>query len=132
MQSRPINRNVYYILIGDVLLIAFSLIAAHLVRFEFTIPPEHWPTILWALPIALIVKLATFYFFDLYRGMWRYTSIQDLFNIIKAGSTATLLILCFILIRYQFIGFSRSVFLIDWCLTVLFIGGFRLGVRRQY
>ncbi len=84
------------------------------------------------LPFVLITKITCFYFFDLYRGMWRYTSIGDLLNIIKAASVSTLIITFFILIRYHFIGFSRSVFLIDWCLTILFIAGFRLVVRIYF
>ncbi|MBW2590008.1 MAG: polysaccharide biosynthesis protein, partial [Deltaproteobacteria bacterium] len=63
------------------------------------------------------------------RGMWRYTSIADLLNIIKATIVSTLLILAFILFQYRFIGYSRSIFLIDWFLTILFISGFRLCVR---
>jgi FlaA1/EpsC-like NDP-sugar epimerase len=61
--------------------------------------------------------------------MWRYSSIADLLNIIKASTVATLLIVSLILFKSRFIGHSRSVFLIDWCLTILFICGFRLSVR---
>jgi FlaA1/EpsC-like NDP-sugar epimerase len=81
------------------------------------------------LPYVLIAKFVCFYYFDLYRGMWRYTSVADLTNIIKAVSVSTLLIFCFFLLKYRFVGFSRSIFLIDWCLTILFVSGFRLVVR---
>jgi FlaA1/EpsC-like NDP-sugar epimerase len=64
--------------------------------------------------------------------MWRFTSIADLINIIKSSSISSLLIVCIILLRYQFIGFSRSVFFIDWCFTILFISGFRLAVRFYF
>ncbi|MFC1882179.1 polysaccharide biosynthesis protein [Thermodesulfobacteriota bacterium] len=81
------------------------------------------------LPFVLITKIVSFYLFDLYRGMWRYTSIADLLNVIKASTLSTLLIISFILFRYRFLGFPRSVFLIDWCFTVLFVSGLRLAVR---
>jgi FlaA1/EpsC-like NDP-sugar epimerase len=84
------------------------------------------------LPFILIIKIASFYFFDLYRGMWRYTSIADLFNIIKASSLSTLLIVSFILFSTRFQGFSRSVFIIDWCFTILFISAYRLGIRLYF
>jgi FlaA1/EpsC-like NDP-sugar epimerase len=84
------------------------------------------------LPFVLITKLVCFYFFDLYRGMWRYTSIDDLLNVIKASTISTLLIISFILLRFRFVGFPRSVFLIDWCFTILLISGFRLAVRISY
>ena len=78
-------------------------------------------------------KIVSLFYFDLYRGMWRFTSIADLFNIIKASSISTLLIICFILFSpHRFVGFPRSVFVIDWCLTIIFIAGFRLAIRVYF
>jgi len=80
----------------------------------------------------LVIKLLIFYFFDLYRGMWRYTSISDLFNIIKAASISSFLIVSIIVFWTRFVGYPRSVFIIDWCLTVLLVAGFRLGIRLYF
>jgi FlaA1/EpsC-like NDP-sugar epimerase len=80
----------------------------------------------------LVIKLLIFYYFDLYRGMWRYTSISDLFNIIKAASISSFLIVSIIVFWTRFVGYPRSVFIIDWCLTVLLISGFRLGIRLYF
>jgi len=109
-----------------------SFYAAHLIRFDFDIPYQHWSLFYRALPIVVIIKLIIFYFFDLYRGMWRYTSIVDLFNIIKASSLSTLVIISFILLRTRFEGFSRSVFITDWCFTILLISGYRLFIRLYF
>jgi len=132
MKLKHLYLNFVVVLCSDLFLLSGSLYIAHLIRFEFNIPEYFLDTYFRMIPFVLITKVFCFYFFDLYRGMWRYTSIQDLLNIIKAASTSTLLILCFILIRYHFVGFSRSIFLIDWCLTILFISGFRLGVRMYF
>jgi FlaA1/EpsC-like NDP-sugar epimerase len=64
--------------------------------------------------------------------MWRYTSISDLFNIIKAATFSSLLIVSIIVFRTRFVGYPRSVFIIDWCLTVLLISGFRLTIRLYF
>ena len=132
MKLKYLYFNFFVVLCSDLLLLTGSLYIAHLIRFDFNIPAYFLDTFFRMLPFVLITKFFCFYFFDLYRGMWRYTSIQDLLNIIKAASTSTLLIICFILIRYHFVGFSRSVFLMDWCLTILFISGFRLSVRMYF
>ena len=129
MRFKLIYKNFFIILVADLLLLSASLYAANLVRFDFGISQYFFIIFIKMLPYVLIVKIACFYFFDLYRGMWRYTSISDLSNILKASTISTLLIMCFILLRYRFIGYSRSVFLIDWCFTILFISGFRLAVR---
>ena len=109
-----------------------SLYFAYLIRFDFTISQQYSILLYRILPFVLIIKVVSFYFFDLYSGMWRYTSIADLFNIIKASSLSTLLIVSFILFRTKFQGFSRSVFIIDWCFTILFISGYRLFIRLYF
>jgi FlaA1/EpsC-like NDP-sugar epimerase len=129
MKFRVFYKTVLFIFLADVLLLTAALLGAHLIRFEFNIPEYFIATLKRMLPWVLLAKLGCFYFFGLYRGMWRYTSIADLLNVIKASTASTLLIVSFILFTSRFIGYSRSVFLIDWCLTILFIAGFRLGVR---
>jgi len=117
----------------DILLFAGSLYVAHIVRFDFNIPQQNLRLFYWMLPFILVTKTVSFLYFDLYRGMWRFTSIADLLNIIKASSISTLMIICFILFSsYRFVEFPRSVFIIDWCLTILFISGFRLSIRIYF
>jgi FlaA1/EpsC-like NDP-sugar epimerase len=125
-------KNFFLILGIDLFLLSFSIYFAHLIRFDFVIPQQFLILLYRTLPFILIIKIASFYFFDLYRGMWRYTSIADLFNIIKASSLSTLLIVSFILFSTRFQGFSRSVFIIDWCFTILFISAYRLSIRLYF
>jgi FlaA1/EpsC-like NDP-sugar epimerase len=119
-------------LFGDILIILFALYFSYFLRFEGNIPPRIMDnfsyTVIWIIPVKLLCLI----FFDLYKGMWRYTGIYDLWNLIKAcvaSSGATLLIL---LISVRFVGFPRSVFFIDFLLTILLIGGFRMGIRLFY
>lgn len=131
MRAKRFHKNFFVILCIDVLLVATGWYASHLVRFDFAIPAENLNSLKF-MPYIIIVKIAVFYFFDLYQGMWRYTSISDLLNVIKATSVSSLLIISFILYKTGFIGFARSVFIIDWCLTILLIAGFRLSVRIYF
>jgi len=132
MKIRLLRKNFFLILSLDVLLLACAWYGAYLVRFEFNIPQQFFKSFKVVLPLILIVKIISFYFFDLYRGMWRYTSIADLLNVIKATSISSLLVISLVLFSTSFIGFPRSVFVIDWCLSILFISGFRLGVRLYF
>lgn len=129
MKFRLFYKNFFIVLGIDLLLLAAAFYSAHLVRFEFHIPIQTYLSIKWIIPFIVTTKIIIFYFFDLYRGMWRYTSLADLFNIIKASSLSTFMIITVILFKTRFQGFSRSVFVIDWCLTILFISAFRLSVR---
>jgi len=129
MIFKMFQKNFLIVLFADVLLLAAAFAGSHLIRFEFNIPLNFLALFKRMLPWVLLTKLSCFYYFGLYRGMWRYTSISDLLKIIKASTIGTVVIVSFILFKSRFIGYSRSVFLLDWCLTILLICGFRLGVR---
>jgi len=126
-------KNYPLILITDIILLSISCYASFLLRLNFTIPEDLSGMVYRTLPMSVILKLIIFYLFDLYRGMWRYTSIADLLNIIKASCLSSLVIICLILFSHsRFIGFPRSAFIMDWCFTVLLISGYRLSIRLYF
>lgn len=132
MKISPLYINFIIVLGIDIALIFASIFGAYLLRFEFSVPSQNLVLLYKALPVIILVKITSFYFFDLYRGMWRYTSIGDLFNIIKASTISSFLIISFILFTTRFEGFSRSAFVIDWCFTILLITGYRVAIRLYY
>ncbi len=123
------NKNLWFMMGGDIVLLAASHVLAYLLRFEFSLSSLDSSILKRSIIPIVACKLIFFYWFKLYRGMWRYTSIADLINIIKATGVSTMTIMAAILILYRFQGYPRSVFLIDAVLTLIFISGFRLGVR---
>ena len=127
--KRHLYLNFFIVLVVDIILVGCSWYFSHLLRFNFSIPPDHFAVMARLLPIILLVKILTFYMFDLYRGMWRYTSLSDLINMIKAASVSSLLIVALVLFTHGFTGFSRATFIIDWILTIFFIAGYRVGIR---
>jgi len=132
MKFRHLYVNFFIITAIDIILITASFYGAHLIRFEFSIPPNYIASFYAIFSAVIITKILLFYAFGLYRGMWRYTGIKDLLNIIKATTISTLAIVTLILFTTRFEGFSRSVFIIDWCFTVFLITGYRLAIRLYY
>ncbi len=92
-----ISRNLFVILAIDVTLLFCSIYIAYLIRFDFAIPEVRWTSFKSVLPYLFCVKLICFYFFDLYKGMWRYTSLNDLMNIVKAATASTVCIIVLVL-----------------------------------
>jgi FlaA1/EpsC-like NDP-sugar epimerase len=133
MNRTLLNKNLYYILFFDIAAIIFSYYSANLLRFEFSIPPQDLDAFYQSLPIIITIKLFCLYLLNLYKGMWRYTSISDLMNIIKACILSTLLIVVVILYSpYRFVGFARSVFLIDLAFSFILFAGIRVAIRLFY
>ena len=123
------TKNFYLIFLLDILFIIAAYFSAYLLRFEGNLPASEWERIWITIPYILILKLFIFGFFGLYKGMWRYTGLVDLSNVIKATLTSSAAIIAIILFLYRFEGFSRSVFVLDWILTFILIGGTRVGIR---
>lgn len=126
------SKNFYIILLIDALSVIASLYLAYAIRFEFQPPARELEAMMHILPKALLIKIGTFFLFRLYQGMWRYTSVEDLLNILKAVCVSTLSLVFLILMLHRFQGYPRSVFLLDGILTFLFISGTRLGIRLYF
>jgi len=116
-------------LLLDAVLVTMAYFSAYLLRFEGQLPLNHWAQIKITLPFLIPFKLICFFIFGLYRGMWRYTSLVDLKNVVIATSVSSAVIVLTILSLYRFHGYSRSVFVIDWGLTLFLIGGIRVAIR---
>lgn len=124
--------NFYIILAIDVLLVLAAHWLAYMTRFEGMIPDEHFARMMGLLPIIAVVKPIFWYVFKLYRGMWRYTSLPDVYNVLKASTVATFFLVLYIVLTQNFTGYSRSVFLMDWLYTCMFAAGMRIGIRSFY
>ena len=132
MRDQIRNPKFYAIVFSDMALIAFALLAAYLIRFEFVLASDRLSQFSSLLPYVLLTKAVVFFIFGLYRGMWRYAGVADLIRIVKAVVVSSLAVVSLVLFVHRFDGFSRAIFLIDGVLTLIFIGGFRLMVRMVY
>ncbi|OQA91911.1 MAG: UDP-N-acetyl-alpha-D-glucosamine C6 dehydratase [Elusimicrobia bacterium ADurb.Bin231] len=122
----------WLVVLYDLFVIAFSFWFAFFVRFEGAIPPDEYVLCIKLLPIVMIVRIITFYYYDLYRGILRYASMPDLLNIFKAVIVSSVIITIIIVMRPQgLVGFPRSVFLIDPVFLVLLVGNARF-LNRLY
>lgn len=124
--------NFWIVLFADLFFLIGAHYLAYVIRFEGHIDPAQWTNIKTILPVIIILKIFIFYFFKLYRGMWRYTGITDLINILKAALISSAIIVVAIVAVNRFQGFSRSVFILDGLLTFIFIAGNRLAFRLYY
>lgn len=126
------KRNFWVMLLADTAILALCYLGAGLIRFEGAIPEATLDQMCLNIFPMVAAKILCFFLFDLYRGMWRYTGIRDLFNIIKATLAGTLLYISLLALFEPFRIVSRGVVLIDFLLTVVAIGGFRLSIRLYH
>ena len=65
----------------------------------------------------------------LYRGIWRFASLPDLFNITRAVTLIVLVFLPVMFVLTRLETFPRSILLIDWFVLIALLGGPRLAYR---
>jgi FlaA1/EpsC-like NDP-sugar epimerase len=104
---------------------ALSAVAAFLLRFDFTLPPQHLRHLLYALPVWIAVKSAVFHVANLDRGWWRYVSVHDLLRIGLGNFTASALS-CMAIVFIAPPGFPRSIYALDLMTCFLGTAGIRL------
>lgn len=131
MKKHLRNINFWIVLIIDSVLLLSAHFFAYYIRFEGQLSAQ-LQNVWTILPLLLPFKIIIFYFFGLYRGMWRYTGLTDLIDVLKATALITFVAFGSLVIFNRFEGFSRSVFLLDGMLTFLFIAGVRIGLRLFY
>jgi FlaA1/EpsC-like NDP-sugar epimerase len=119
-------------LLGESGLFAMALVMAFLLRFEFNIPAEFFRQMVKLLPLAVGLKLAFFWACGLYRGMWRYTGLADLWKIGRAVFMAEVALIIYVTFTSHFQGHPRSVFILDPLLAFVFACGARVLIRSLY
>ena len=114
-----------------VALIVLSNYLAFWLRFDGKIPTAEWE--LWWETTLWLVLIRGFIFipFRLYEGLWRYTGIWDLRNIIVAVMLSTVVFWGVVYWSFSATEYPRSIFIIDSLLLIFFMGGIRLA-RRLY
>ncbi|MHB8155152.1 MAG: polysaccharide biosynthesis protein [Candidatus Omnitrophota bacterium] len=124
-----------FISITNFFLISLSYYLAFMLRFDFNLPDDYFMVFIKTLPFLIFVKFIVFYYFGLFRGLWRYVSIYDLGQIIKSNAIATIV---FILGNFLIFGehsVSKFILLNDFVICTSFIGGIRFLsriVRERY
>ena len=113
----------------DFALIASAYVGAHLMRYEGALDATQHALLVQSLPVILVIKLACFAGCGVYRSVWRYIGVSDILALFKATVLGSLLSSVVLLYLWRFEGYSRAVFVIDWMLLFLAVGGSRVAER---
>ncbi len=123
------KRAAFFIL-ADFALSLFSFYASYLLRFNFEIPPMFMDNFLTIFAILIVLKIGAFFVFNGYKTPWRFFSIQNLLNLVRAHLVAyTLFGAVFILFADILNPFPRSVIFIDFIFSVFLLGALRISKR---
>ncbi len=117
------------IVLHDLFMVWLAWGAAHLGRY-FMAPgqlPFHWFSAEAA--IVLVLQGLVFWATGLYRGLWRFASLPDLANILKASLLGTLVIALALVLYNRIESVPRTVFFLYPLILSILLGGPRILYR---
>ena len=114
----------------DLLWVPVVIVTAYSLRFNLdSIPAEYRASLYRLLLIAVPVQGVIFWFFGLYRAIWRFASIPDLIRIIKGVGLGVLLIALIDSILTRLSGVPRTVLILYPLLLVIGLSVPRISYR---
>ena len=119
---------------GEALFFSLIMVCSYWIRFG-SIEKRYIPQIVFLIATVVPIKIILFWLFKLYHISFRFTSLYEIIEVLKASSIFALLFsltsLVFKDIHYMH-GFPRSVIFIDLMLTFIISSGLRLAFRLFY
>jgi FlaA1/EpsC-like NDP-sugar epimerase len=113
----------------DAILFVMAYFVAFGLRFDFDLDSLRAWQFLVTVPILVPIRLIVFWRWGMFRLYWHHVGFRDLFGLQSAVTLSSLL---FVVALY-FVGLGynmpRSVFIIDWLLTIFFCGGAMFATR---
>jgi UDP-GlcNAc:undecaprenyl-phosphate/decaprenyl-phosphate GlcNAc-1-phosphate transferase len=122
------KRRVFEVLL-DVVLVILAYYGAYVTLFGAELSPAEWDLFLKTVPVLIFVKMSALLAAGVYRGLWRYISLDNVIvygKAVAAGSVASVLALLF---AFRFEGLSRAVFVLDAVYFFLMLTGSRAAFR---
>lgn len=133
-QPRKQSLKKIAVIAHDLLATAAAIVLVFIVRFEGYLLTEHMRHVPTFLPFFVAYAGLVYWFFSLYRSKWRFASLPDLSNIVKAVSilTLTLLVADYVLVSPNLYGgfyFGKITIALYWLVQIALLGGPRLAYR---
>ncbi|HIP30911.1 MAG TPA: hypothetical protein EYG83_08925, partial [Sulfurospirillum arcachonense] len=126
-ENAPWKRTLFFI-VADFLLFYLAFYTAYLLRFNLHIPPEHILSSSKLIFPMIMIKIVLFYLFHIYFITWRYFVLSDTKKILYALVVSYFIFVAYVILVHEG-AFPRTVIMIDFLLSFLFVVGLRLAKR---
>jgi FlaA1/EpsC-like NDP-sugar epimerase len=123
------------IIAHDLIMTAAAIVGSFYIRFEALGLAERRVPLLFFLPGFVAYAGIIYYLFHLYEAKWRFASLPDLMNILRASTVLaiSLLVLDYVLVAPNVLGqffFGKITIVLYWILQNVFLIGPRVAYRH--
>ncbi|HFD2271905.1 TPA: polysaccharide biosynthesis protein [Legionella pneumophila] len=122
------------VILFDVAAIPVAWYAAYWLRYNMQPYPSSLTSTHSFIALALlsIVQISCYYYFKIYRGLWRFSSLNDVIRILKATITAMVLVIPVFYLTSILQHLPRSVFPLYCIILATILCGGRLVIRLHW
>ncbi len=129
LKPSPLKRIAFFLL-SDIIISLFTLYLAYNLRFNFQIPSNFIDNFFSIFIILFSMKILVFVYFRLYRTAWRFFSLHEVKKILLAHIIVyTIFFIIFLIFKENMQPLARSIIIIDFMLSLVFITLLRLSKR---
>ncbi|MFI4943600.1 MAG: polysaccharide biosynthesis protein [Burkholderiales bacterium] len=130
----PLNRHRLWQLAADAALVAAAWWLAFQLRFDQGVPPYYEVLFERTILMVIGIKLAVFIALGFYNRWWRYVSTRDMWRVVLGAGLASIVagLTVYFASPVQGIRLPRSIFVLDFLLTLALVAGARLAARTIF
>ncbi len=129
MIATPLKRAIFFLLL-DIAVSLGTLFFAYKLRFNFHIDERYMNNFIMVFIVLVVFKVSAIAYLKMYNISWRFVSLSELKKLFYAHILGYgVFIAIFYLFPEAFAPFPRSILMIDFFLSMLFLGFFRLLKR---
>lgn len=127
MSTLKNKTRLMFIYLADIIMINLAYYLALWIRFDGNIDPQYSEVYRQNFIYLTAIKLIVFTYLKIYRKLYKYASVSEVFNISFTVLVANALTVTFLTLMQS--ALPRSVYIIVIMLDIFFIGGSRLAAR---
>ena len=128
-EQLPRTARVVALVAVHLVIFSVAYLGAFAFRFDFHIPADIAGPMWASLPLLLVLKTVVFAGFKMFQGWWKYVSLYDVISLAQALAISSLLFLGVHLAVMRPEAFPRSIYLLDFTLSLVLLAGARGSLR---
>ncbi|HLA75659.1 MAG TPA: nucleoside-diphosphate sugar epimerase/dehydratase [Gammaproteobacteria bacterium] len=117
------------VILHDLIMVVLAWSLASLFRYDFPLDSANWIAFLKPLPFVALAQGVVLWWAGVYRGVWRFASIPDLWNIIRAVVVGMLAVSLTLFLATRMEGIPRSALLLYPLFLIFLLSAPRLTYR---
>ncbi|MGL4547914.1 nucleoside-diphosphate sugar epimerase/dehydratase, partial [Eubacterium aggregans] len=118
------------LIIADAIVLFLSYFFAYYLVYSFHIPFGEIQALGWTLALAIVLRLAIFWFTLMYQTLWCYASIEELWQIVGSVASANFITIVFFYMVSMHV--PTTVQVLTATFDLIFIGGIRVLYRSLH